>query len=144
MQAQNPNYKQVVENIFQQANFIQELGIELVDIDVGSCQSQLVLQPKHLQHNEFVHAGVQATIADHTAGAASATLIAEDEMILTVEFKINLLRPAKGQQLRCQATVLKPGRMLSITESEVWAIDGEKSSLVSKATITLAVLSRSQ
>jgi len=59
-----------------------------------------------------------------------------------VEFKINLLRPAKGESLRCRAKVLKPGKTISVAESEVYAVADGKETLVSKATITLAVLAR--
>lgn len=74
-------------------------------------------------------------MADHTAGSAASTLIQPGQYVLTVEFKINLLRPAAGAKLRCKAQVLKPGKTLSIVESEVFT-----NKLVSKATLTLAVL----
>ena len=66
-----------------------------------------------------MHAGVQATMADHTAGGAAATMIEPDHIVLTVEFKINLLRAAKGERLTCHSQVLKPGSRLIVVESEV-------------------------
>lgn len=57
---------------------------------------------------------------------------------------INLLRPAMGQALRCRATVLKPGRTLTVAESEVWAAAGDGEKLVAKATVTLAVVNKFQ
>jgi uncharacterized protein (TIGR00369 family) len=98
--------------------------------------------PRHYQHHDFVHAGVQATIADHTAGAAATTLIRDTELVLSAEFKINLLNTARGEALRCRAEVLKAGRMLVVVESEVFAVSGEKERLVAKATVTLAVVAR--
>ncbi len=138
MQAKHPNYQQVVREIFHQAPFIQELGIQIDHIEVGRIETSLDIQPKHLQQNGYVHAGVQATIADHTAGACAGTLVGEDEFILTVEFKINLLRPALGERLTCIANVLKPGHRFSIVESEVFAHTDDTSKLVAKATVTLA------
>ena len=61
-----------------------------------------------------------------------------NEMVLTAEFKINLLRPALGDRLRCRATVLKAGRTLIVAESEVYAVRDGKEKLVAKATVTLA------
>ncbi len=58
-----------------------------------------------------VHAGVQATIADHTAGGAATTLIDKGQFVLTVEFKINLLRVTRGDSLLCRAQVLKPEKV---------------------------------
>jgi uncharacterized protein (TIGR00369 family) len=131
-----------VRRIFEQAPFIADLGVVLERIAPGECETSLRLEPRHLQQDGFAHAGVQATLADHTAGAAAATLVGPSEFVLTVEFKINLLRPAHGERLRCHATVLKPGSRIDVVESEVWTEDGGDSKLVAKAMVTLAVLAR--
>jgi uncharacterized protein (TIGR00369 family) len=131
-----------VRRIFDQAPFVADLGIVLERIAPGECETSLRLERRHLQQDGFAHAGVQATLADHTAGAAAATLIGPSEFVLTVEFKINLLRPAHGERLRCRATVLKPGSRIDVVESEVWTEDGGESKLVAKAMVTLAVLAR--
>ncbi len=120
------------------APFIADLGLVLSDLGPGWCESVLSVAPKHLQQDGYVHAGVQATVADHTAGGAAGTLVRSNEMVLTAEFKINLLRPALGDRLRCRATVLKNGRTLIVAESEVYAVRDGKEKLVAKATVTLA------
>ena len=129
-----------VQAIFARSAFTRELGVKLAGVGVGWCATSLAITPQHLQQNDFVHAGVQATLADHTGGAAAGTLMPDGHTVLSVEFKINLLRPAVGQSLRCHATVLKPGRTLIIVESEVYATNDGNEKLVSKATITLAVV----
>lgn len=131
-----------VRRIFDQAPFIADLGVVLERIAPGECETSLRLERRHLQQDGFAHAGVQATLADHTAGAAAATLVGPNEFVLTVEFKINLLRPAHGERLRCHATVLKPGSRIDVVESEVWTEDDGDSKLVAKAMVTLAVLAR--
>lgn len=131
-----------VRRIFEQAPFIADLGVVLERVAPGECETSLRLEPRHLQQDGFAHAGVQATLADHTAGAAAATLVGPTEYVLTVEFKINLLRPAHGERLRCHATVLKPGSRIDVVESELWTEDGGDSKLVAKAMVTLAVLAR--
>jgi len=140
MEARNPNYRERVETIFNRANFLRDLGVRLVDMGPGWALTELDVQERHLQQNGFVHAGVQATMADHTAGCAAASLIGADEYVLTVEFKVNFLRAANGNLLRCRSTVLRPGKTLSVCESEVLANAGSGDVLVSKATVTLAVL----
>ncbi len=87
-----------------------------------------------------MHAGVQATMADHTAGGAGGTLVKEGDLVLTAEFKINFLRPAIGESFRCRAMVLKPGKTLIVAESEVYANQGGTEKLVAKAIVTLAVV----
>ena len=132
--------REEVERIFNSAPFVADLGIRLVSVGAGTCESELDLEPRHLQQDGFVHAGVQATMADHTAGGAAATMIEPDHIVLTVEFKINLLRAAKGEQLTCQAKVLKPGSRLIVVESEVQCINDGAPILVSKTTVSLAVV----
>lgn len=138
----NPNFRSVIAELFKQAAFVSDVGIQLIDIGPGWCETELILKPRHLQQDAFVHAGVQATMADHTAGAAGSSLVGEDEFVLTVEFKVNFLRAAQGERLRCRAEVLKPGRVFTVVESEVFAFSQDKSIIVAKATVTLAVLKR--
>jgi uncharacterized protein (TIGR00369 family) len=131
-----------VDRVFRAAPFIQQLGARLVRVSGGACESVLSLEQAHLQQDGYVHAGVQATLADHTAGAAAASLANEGQYVLTAEFKISLLRAARGDRLRCVARVLKPGSRLMFAESEVYCERGETAALVAKATVTLAVLPR--
>ncbi len=136
----NPDFRREVERVFYKAPFVRDLGFSLESFEAGRCETSVRLQEKHLQQDGYVHAGVQATLADHSAGSAAATLLAEGQIILTAEFKINLLRAAKGERLHCRAWVLKPGGSLIIAESEVFCLKGESAELVSKATVTLAVV----
>lgn len=126
-----------IQRLFTTAPFVQHVGMRLLEAGEGWCESEIEIQAHHQQQDSFIHAGVQATMADHTAGSAAATLIRPGQYVLTVEFKINLLRPAQGQRLRCKAEVLKPGKTLSIVESSLFT-----DTLVSKATVTLAILEK--
>lgn len=129
-----------LKRILDRAPFIADLGVRLDALGPGECTTLLLLQPRHLQQDGFVHAGVQATIADHTAGAAAATLLQDGQIVLTAEFKINFLRAAKGDRLTCRAKVLKAGRQLTVVESEVFCAGPDTETLVSKATVTIAVV----
>ena len=113
-----------VKRIFSQAPFITNLGLELAALGQGECMTMLPLQKSHLQQDGYVHAGVHAAMADHTAGGAAATLIHNGQIVLTIEFKINLLRAAKGERLICRAKVLKPGNHFTVVESEVFCASG--------------------
>jgi uncharacterized protein (TIGR00369 family) len=131
--------KQFISKMFQSAAFVQDLGIEFIDAGEGWCETTLRIAPKHQQQNGYVHAGVSATLADHTAGGAALSLAAHGFGVLSIEFKINLLRPAIGESLRCRATVLKPGRSISFVEAEVFSISNQEL-LVAKASVTLAIV----
>jgi uncharacterized protein (TIGR00369 family) len=129
-----------VQAIFERSAFVSDLGVSLEALGPGWCETSLAIQPRHLQQNDFVHAGVQATLADHTAGAAASTLVQAGLTVLSIEFKINLLRPAIGQRLRCRADVLRGGRTISVVEAAVYAGAGDQEKLTAKATVTLAVV----
>jgi uncharacterized protein (TIGR00369 family) len=138
MRPQNPNYRAAVEGIVSGAPFIKYLGIKLDDLGPGWCQTALPIKEFHLQQDGFIHAGVLATLADHSAGMASLTLVPQNQIVLTVEFKINILRPAKGERLSCKAKVLKYGKTITVTESEIFMRNSAEEKLVAKATITIA------
>jgi uncharacterized protein (TIGR00369 family) len=125
-----------VESIFYQANFIRDLNIRLDKISEGICETSLVVQERLLQQHGFIHGGVIATMADHTAGGAARS-VSGDKDVLTVEFKINYLRPAIGDRLRCTASVLRAGKTVIVAESLVYASNAGKEALVAKLTETL-------
>lgn len=142
MKGLDPKTRDRIRALFAGAPFIGGLGIELSDLGPGWCESLLAVRPEHLQQDGYVHAGVQATQADHTAGGAAGTLARDGQLVLSVEFKINLLRPAVGDRLRCRAAVLRPGRTIVVAESEVFARNDGAEKLVTKATVTLALVER--
>ena len=129
-----------VRRTFNRAPFIANLGVQLESLGEGECTTFLQIDHRHLQQDGFVHGGVQATMADHTAGAAAATLLQEGQIVLTAEFKINFLRAARGERIICRSTVLKPGNTLTVVESEVFSVASGQERLVSKATATIAVV----
>jgi uncharacterized protein (TIGR00369 family) len=88
------------------------------------------------QQHGFIHGGVIATMADHTVGGAARS-VSGDKDVLTVEFKINYLRPAIGDHLRCTASVLRAGKAVIVAEALVFASNAGKETLVAKLTETL-------
>jgi uncharacterized protein (TIGR00369 family) len=124
-----------VAGIFDRANFISHLGMKLVDVGEGSCSVELVTDERHLQQHGFVHVGVLATLADHAAGGAARSTVLDGSDVITIEFKINFLRPAPVGKLQAKARVLRAGKTVIVAETEV--LSGE--TLVSKLTSTLAV-----
>ena len=137
MAANNPEAENV-NRIFQRANFIRDLDIRLEKIAAGTCESTLAVQERMRQQHGFVHGGVIATMADHTAGGAARS-VAGDREVLTVEFKINYLRPATGDRLRCKASVLKAGKSVIVAEALVYCSNPGEEKLVAKLTETLFV-----
>ena len=134
------DFRKAVEQGFRDAPFVAHLGIELTALGSGFCEARLELKPWQLQQTGVAHAGVVATLADHCAGAAATTLLEPGAYVVSAEFKINLLRGARGERLHCRADVLKSGQMLSVVESVVYVEHGSKREMVAKLNATMAVV----
>ena len=122
------------------APFVAAAGIEAETNGDGRCESSLPLREQHLEHDGVVHAGVLATVADHSAGAAAASLPRPGEIVLTTEFEISLLRAARGDRLRCSEGMIKSGSRVTLAEAAVRCESGDRSVPVARAPISLAVL----
>jgi malonyl-CoA O-methyltransferase len=144
-QTRDPKFGAKVEAIFKRAAFIADLGAELESAEPGAVVARLKITPRHLQQDLTVHAAVQAALADHSAGGAAASLVEPEQSVLTVEYKINLLRAARGQLLRCKSRVLRPGSAVTVAESDVFTLGaGGQELLTAKAIVTLAVVRLSE
>jgi uncharacterized protein (TIGR00369 family) len=134
------DFRKAIEQGFRDAPFVAHLGIELDSIGPGWCEARLDVQQWQMQQTGVVHAGVMATLADHCAGAAAFTELSPGEFVVTAEFKLNLLRSARGPRLHCRAEVLKPGQTLIVVEAMVYAEREAKRDLVAKLNATMAVI----
>ncbi len=131
-----------LRDFFALSPFMQDLGVVPIAVGPGTVTAELPLATRHLQHTGQAHAGVMATLADHTMGSAAQTLAPAGCWAITAELKTSQLRPAKGERLVCEAVVIKAGRTLSFTEAQVFALAGEQRTLVMKASATMALVRR--
>jgi len=92
------------------------------------------------QQHGFVHGGVVGMIADSAAGYAAMTLVPADASVLTVEYKMNLMSPAVGEKLIARGKVVRPGRMLIITQAEVFAVKSGQETLCALMQQTIMVM----
>ena len=122
--------------------FIQYCQLEAEIVKRGFFQSRVTIETHHRQQDGFIHAGVMATMADHTAGYAAFTTVSEEYQILTIEFKINFLRPAHGNALICRSRIIREGKQIIIAESEVSDLAEGSETLVAKAMVTLMAVHR--
>jgi uncharacterized protein (TIGR00369 family) len=125
---------------FLEKDFVQGFpafcGFEVTRADYGIFESCLKVTGDHRQQDGFVHAGVIATMADHTAGYASYTTVSDKFRILTVEFKINYFKPATGALIICRSKVINNGKKIKVVESEVFSVSNDIEKLVSKGMFT--------
>jgi len=117
------------------------LGVTIAGLEPGRVTLELPFREDICQQNGFVHAGAITTLADSACGYAAMSLQPLDHDILTVEFKVNLLSPARGSVVRAAATVVRSGRTLTVCSAEVLA-DRDASKPVAIMQATLMALPR--
>ncbi len=100
------------------------IGAELAVVAPGRCEIRLAYKPELSQQHGFFHGGVIGMVADSAGGYAAYTLMPADSSVLTVEYKMNLLAPGDGDLLLADGHVLKAGRNLVISRSEVYVVKG--------------------
>ncbi|GBC61544.1 thioesterase [Desulfonema ishimotonii] len=118
-------------------------GFTVGHVADGIFEARLAVRPELQQQDGFVHAGVLATLADHTAGYAAYTTVSEKFRILTIEFKINYFRPAVGECIVCRSEVIHRGRTVIVSESGIFAVSDGQEKPVSRATVTLMAVAAS-
>lgn len=136
----DPNYQQKVTDSFQRQEFMKHLGAKLGTVAPGYCEISVPYQKSLTQQHGYFHAGVISSLADNAAGYAAFSLMEASSSIVTVEFKINLLAPGKGEHLIAKASVIKSGRTLTICRVDVFNVNEGAESLCAAAQATLMQL----
>ena len=122
--------------------FIAFCGVEVLRADYGLFETCLKVRKEHRQQDGFIHAGVIAAMTDHTSGYASFTTVSDQFRILTVEFKINYLKPATGPVIICRSKVINNGKKIKVVEAEVFSVSDGLEKLVSKGMFTQAAVAK--
>jgi len=129
-----------VRGSFGRQNIMTTIGATVATVRKGEVEIVLPFSDKLGQQHGFIHAGVVATIADSACGYAALTVMPADAAVLTTEFKINLLSPAKGERLRAIGRVVRAGKTLVIAIGEVFAEENGASKQVALITASLMVV----
>lgn len=133
----NSDFARRVQDSFARQGAMHTLGAELSLLEPGAVDVCLDWAPGLTQQHGFLHAGMVSAALDSACGYAGLTLMPADAAVLTIEFKINLLAPAKGQRFRMEGRVLKPGRTITVTEGRAYAIDEGREKLIATMGCTL-------
>ncbi|GGC73075.1 PaaI family thioesterase [Chelatococcus reniformis] len=121
--------------------FMGLMGAEVVSIAPGELVMALDRRDALLQQHGFFHGGVIGFLVDNTTTSAAATVIdIQRQSVLTAEYKLNILAPATGSRLVCRATVVKPGRKLTVVDAKVHCLVDGRDKLVAVALATIANL----
>lgn len=108
-----------VRESFARQPFTLSLGTELAAVEIGAVELVLPHRPELTQQHGYLHAGVTSTLADVACGYAAYTLAQDDETVLTVEFKINLIAPGRGDRFHARGEVIAAGRRIKTAVATV-------------------------
>ena len=122
-QPKDPNFADRVRASFARQRMMQTLGVEITRLAPGEIELAMPYEAAFTQQHGFIHAGIMATVLDSACGYAAFSLMPTDAAVLTVEFKTNLLAPAKGERFLFGAHVVKPGRTLTVCDGQAFALE---------------------
>lgn len=116
-----PEIEAKVRDSFARQTMMTTLGAELLDLGHGTARIAAPILPGSRQQQDAGHAALTFAIGDSAAGYAALTMFDADHEIMTVEMKINLLRPAVGDRLVAEGRVVKPGARITVVQADVFA-----------------------
>jgi len=129
-----------VRDSFARQGLMSHLGAELSALSSGECEIRVRYRTELTQQHGYFHAGVTASIADSASGYAAYSTMPADSSVLTVEYKINLVAPAKGDLLIARGRVLRSGRTLKICAADVFVVNGKQEILCATSLSTIMAL----
>lgn len=136
----DPHFADRVRASFDRQNAMQLIHATMPVIEPGATEIHLPHWQGVEQQHGFVHGGVVGMIADSSAGYAAMTLVPAGASVLTVEYKMNLMAPADGERLIARGRVVRPGRTLIVTQSEVFAVRDGRETLCALMQQTIMVM----
>ena len=139
----DPQSEKRCRESFARQPMMVTIGASVRSVDAGAVELEMPFDAKLTQQHGFMHAGVIATLCDTACGFAALSLMPEDAAVLTTEFKVNLLSPAKGERFIARGRVVRPGKKLMVCLGEVFAEENGKRKQVALMTATMMVLDTS-
>lgn len=121
------DYEERVRASFSRQSAMRTIGAELTLVTPGIIEIEMPYAAHLTQQHGFLHAGVISTALDSACGYAAFSLMPADAAVLTIEFKVNLLAPGRGERFLFRGSVTKPGRTIIVADGQAYAIgaDGE-------------------
>ena len=122
----DPNFETRVRANFDRQGMLSTLGASMDHVCPGEVHLSAPFDSRFTQQDGFLHAGTVTTLMDSACGYAAYTLMPAASRVLSVEFKVNLLTPARGPRFRAEGRVIKAGRTLTVCEGKLFSIEEEE------------------
>jgi uncharacterized protein (TIGR00369 family) len=123
MHAPDPAFAARIRESFGRQKAMALIGASLRRVEAGEVEVALPWREDLTQQKGFIHGGILGMIADTACGYAAFSLMPAGGSLVTVEYKMNILRPGRGS-LVAHGKVIRPGRTLTVARAEVYADDG--------------------
>ena len=121
---------------------MQTLGAEMTSVSQGQVEIHVPYRLELTQQHKFVHAGAITSILDTACGYAALSVVPEGKDVLSVEFKVNLLAPAVGENFIARAQVKRAGKTLIVCSADAYARNGGEEKLVATMLATIMSIER--
>jgi uncharacterized protein (TIGR00369 family) len=128
---------------FARQQAMTTIGASVLSVAAGEVELAMPFDQKLTQQHGFLHAGIITMLCDTACGFAALSLMPHDAAVLTTEFKVNLLSPAKGERFIARGRVVRPGKKLMVCLGEVFADEGSKRKQVALMTASMMVMDTS-
>ncbi|MBD0413046.1 PaaI family thioesterase [Oryzicola mucosus] len=138
------NFEERVRASFARQAAMRTIGAELTLVTPGIVEIEMPYASSLTQQHGFLHAGVISTAMDSACGYAAFSLMPENSGVLTIEFKVNLLAPGKGERFLFRGSVTKPGRTIVVADGQAYAFaaDGEAKLIATMTGTMMTVVGR--
>ena len=114
---------------------MRTLGAVLESVESGTVTITCDFSEQLTQQHGLLHGGVVASLVDVACGYAALSVMPADREVLTVEFKVHFLKPAKTDRLIAVGQVLQAGRTLTVCEGSVF--DATRTRVIARMTTTM-------
>ena len=138
----DPNYASRVRASFARQEVMKTIGASLVELSPGTAVIEFSHDRSLTQQHGYIHAGVVTTVVDSACGYAAFSLMPENSEVLTIEYKVNFMAPAKGEYYRGIGKVLRSGRTITVCSGEVIALEDGREKVVASMLATMIALVR--
>ncbi|MAZ85188.1 MAG: phenylacetic acid degradation protein [Hoeflea sp.] len=139
-QPPSTRFRERVRESFARQNVMRTIGAELTNVDYGTVEIEMPYSDALTQQHGFLHAGILSTVLDSACGYAALSVMPEESAVLTIEFKINLLSPGRGDRFLFRGEVTKPGSNIIVSDGRGYAIGDGPAKLIASMTSTLMVV----
>ncbi len=140
LEAIDPGYADRVGQSLASQQALATIGAELEHVAPGEVDIGFDFDVSLTQQHGFIHAGILSTVMDSACGYAAYSLMPADAGILTIEFKVNLLSPARGERFIAKGRVVKPGRTITVADGQMFARHEGAEKLIATMTGTLMTI----